>query len=93
MKLYKVNTQKVKKRIISTFKTTKNNLLNVNDLALKNTEEVVLGSYKTISKWQNETDKIVKKGFKLASKQQNAIFDTLESYKKKVLKKNTKKAA
>ena len=90
MKFNKINTKKIKKTLISTVKTAKNNILNINDFALKNTEEVVLGSYKTITKWQNATDKIVNKGFKLVLKQQGFIFDTLDSYKMQVLKKTKK---
>ncbi|GJM36214.1 MAG: hypothetical protein DHS20C18_52150 [Saprospiraceae bacterium] len=63
--------------IDTVLKTTKS----VNDYALKTTEEVIEGVTANGEKWQGVAAKAVKGGLKLASKQQDIVFDTLEMVK------------
>ncbi len=53
----------------------------VNDYTLKTAEELVEGAITNGEKWQGVAQKAVKGGLKLAAKQQDIVFDTLESLK------------
>ena len=54
---------------------------NANVYALKTAEEVVDGVLTNTEKWQGVATKAVKGGLKLAAKQQEMVFDTLEVVK------------
>jgi len=54
---------------------------NINDYTLKTAEEIVEGVIENGQKLQGITNKAVKGGLKLAAKQQDIIFDTLETVK------------
>ena len=58
----------------------------LNDKALKSTEKLVTTSFEKIEKLQNKTDKFLKKGFNLAEKQQDNLFNSLENSKKMIWK-------
>ena len=53
----------------------------VNDYTLKTAEELVEGAIASGEKWQGVAQKAVKGGLKLAAKQQDIVFDTLETLK------------
>jgi hypothetical protein len=53
----------------------------VNQYTLKTAEELVEGAATNGEKWQGVAHKAVKGGLKLAAKQQDIVFDTLETIK------------
>ncbi|NRB46157.1 MAG: hypothetical protein HRU41_00680 [Saprospiraceae bacterium] len=53
----------------------------VNEYALKTATEVVDGAIENSEKWQGVATKAVKGGLKLAAKQQDIVFNTLETVK------------
>ena len=53
----------------------------INDYTLKTADEFVDGAFENGEKWQEITTKAVKGGLKLAEKQQEIVFDTLETVK------------
>lgn len=53
----------------------------VNKYTLKTAEELVDGAINNGEKWQGVAQKAVKGGLKLAAKQQDIVFDTLENLK------------
>ena len=57
-----------------------------NDLALNTTEKVVLKSFKLTEKGLGLSSKIVKKGLKASAKNQDLVFNTLETVKGKAVK-------
>jgi biotin synthase-like enzyme len=59
---------------------------NVNDYSLKTADELVEGLAESSEKWQGLAEKVVKGSLKLASKQQDIVFDTLEIVKGQVSK-------
>ncbi|MEM8908026.1 MAG: hypothetical protein AAGD05_09295 [Bacteroidota bacterium] len=71
---------------------------NINDYTLKTADEIVEGAIENGEKWQGIASKAVKGGLKLAAKQQDMMFTTLETVKdqmansalrfKKLLKSN-----
>lgn len=54
---------------------------NANNMALYGTERVVSQSLEMTSQWQNVADLAIKGGLKLASNQQNLVFDILNEVK------------
>jgi hypothetical protein len=54
---------------------------NANTFALQTAEELVDGAVVNGEKWQTLTEKAVKSGLKLAAKQQDIVFTTLEAVK------------
>jgi hypothetical protein len=57
-----------------------------NDLALNTTEKVVLKSFSLTEKGIGLSSKMVKKGLKASAKNQDLVFDTLETVKGKAEK-------
>ena len=55
--------------------------LNANDLALNKTEKVITQSLEATSQWQGVAEKAIKGGLKLASNQQELVFDVLNEVK------------
>ena len=58
----------------------------VNDFALKTTEKVFVKTIDVTEKYQGTAHKAMKKGFGLASVQQDNVFNILESVKGKAIK-------
>ena len=71
----------VKKRFNAAIDTTKGSVKKVNEFALKTTEEVVTETMTIAEQWQKVSVKAIKEGFKLASTQQDIVFDALDSLK------------
>jgi len=53
----------------------------VNDYALNTAEELVDGVIENSGKWQGVAEKAIKGGLKMAAKQQDMMFDTMETVK------------
>ena len=53
----------------------------INKIALETADEIVEGVFENTEKWQNVAAKAVKGGLKLAGRQQEIVFDTLETVK------------
>jgi len=86
MKTKKTNTKGITIKLDTVIKTTKKAIINANNFALENTEEVVLGTINVAKQWQDVTTKALNGGFKLMETQQNIVFDTLESFKSQFIK-------
>jgi len=79
-------TKRVKKTVnvvaeVVTLKNIKKASKSVNDYTLKTAEELVGGALENGAKWQAITNKAIKGSLKLADKQQDLVFDTLETVK------------
>ena len=81
---------KTKKTPTTIIDTTANKALRLatkaNDLALSTTEKVAMKSIKLTEKGLGLSSKIVKKGLKASAKNQDFVFDTLETVKGKAAK-------
>lgn len=62
-------------------KTAKKLVKNTNAAVLDMTEDIVEGTIARGSEWQNIAEKSVKGGLKIAAKQQDMLFDTLDIIK------------
>jgi len=60
---------------------TKKFMIKTNDLALAKTEEAVTTSLEVTAQWQGVAEKAIKGGLKLASNQQDLVFDILNEIK------------
>ncbi len=80
----KKNTKKVAPKgiINKALQTTKKAVANANDFALTTTETVVTEGIEITAQWQTVTETAIKGGLKLASNQQDLVFDVLTSVKK-----------
>ena len=83
-------TQKVKETITNIdvedlaktgVKTATKTIKNVNEFALETADEIVDGALKNGKKLQNITAKAINGSLKIAAKQQDIVFDTLETVK------------
>lgn len=72
------------------YKTVKDFSAKANKYATETAEELVEGAISSGEKWQAITSKAIKGGLELAAKQQNIIFETLESVKGQI-KEGTKR--
>ena len=70
-----------KEKFNAAIDTTKNSVKKVNEFALNTTEEVVNETITIAEQWQKVSVKAIKEGFKLASKQQDIVFDGLDIFK------------
>jgi polyribonucleotide nucleotidyltransferase len=70
----------VKKKFNAVVDTTKNSVKKVNQFALNTTEEVVTETITIAEQWQKVSTKAIKEGFKLASNQQDIVFDALDTF-------------
>lgn len=61
--------------------TVKKTAKNVNKVALETADDLVEGVFSNGEEWQELTTKAVKGGMKLAERQQEIVFDTLEEVK------------
>lgn len=69
-----------------TFENAKKVVKDTNDTALKTADALVEGAIKGSEQWQGVAAKAVKGGLKLAERQQDMVFTTLEAMKVQVLK-------
>jgi len=76
-------TDKVTDKVTETvnMKNIKSATKSVNDYTLKTADELVDGALVSGQKWQGIANKAVKGSLKLAAKQQDIMFDTLETVK------------
>jgi len=71
----------IKKRFNTAIDTSKSSIKKANEFALNTTEEVVAETITMAEQWQKVSVKAIKEGFKLASNQQDIVFDALDIYK------------
>jgi len=69
-----------------TYEKIKKGAKNVNQYTLKTADEFVDGALANGEKWQGVANKAMKGGLKLAEKQQEMMFDTLEVVKGQLIK-------
>jgi len=58
-----------------------------NTVALTTTEKVIMKQFSLVEKFQKFTNKAINKGLGFSAKQQDLVFDTLESSKEKMVKR------
>ena len=58
-----------------------------NTVAISTTEKVIMKQFSMVEKFQHITNKTIKKGLSFSAKQQDVVFDTLESSKEKMIKR------
>lgn len=58
-----------------------------NTVALSTTEKVIMKQFAMVEKFQRFTNKTIKKGLGFSAKQQDVVFDVLESSKEKMIKR------
>lgn len=63
---------------------------NINDFSLKSANELLDATQENSHQWQQVAEKAVKGGLKLADKQQEMVFDTLETVKKQFVKNSSR---
>ena len=71
----------VKKTFNTAIDTAKKSVKKVNDFALNTTDEVVSETIIIAEQWQKVSIKAIEEGFKLASAQQDIMFDALDTFK------------
>jgi hypothetical protein len=92
---FKSTTAKLAKDLMENIKinerlaTVKDAVKNSNKYALEATENAIDNVEKNATEWQKLTEKAVKKGLKLASKQQELVFETMEEFKNQVVTSRT----
>lgn len=69
------------KNIKKTTEQIKKASVDFNEYTLTTAEDILDGAIATGEKWQTVTNKAIKGGLKLAAKQQNMMFDTLDAVK------------
>ena len=86
MKTKKAKKAATKNSLSTAIDTTKKVAKKANDVALKTTEEVISESLTIIGQWQGVATKALQEGLKLADKQQDLFFSTLETFKSQFTK-------
>lgn len=81
MSTKKSKIAEVKKRFNAAVDTTKDSVKKANEFALNTTEEVFTETFTIAEQWQKVSIKAIKEGFKFASKQQDLVFDGLDTFK------------
>jgi len=84
IKNIKIETPKID--ITAGVNAAKKIVKNTNNIALDITEDIVEGTLARGTEWQSIAEKSVKGGLKLAAKQQDMFFDTLEMFKGEFLR-------
>jgi hypothetical protein len=93
---FKKNTTKLANEMVENMnvsdrlETIKSTIKNANEVALKNTSELIDGLEVNVVKWQGVAEKALKTGLKLADNQSNMMFTTLEALKNQVGKTSTR---
>ena len=82
---------KLNKTAPSFIDATKERVLALNKFAFETTDEVVDMGIKRAGQWQGIAEKAIKGGLKISAKQQDLVFDALESIKGQI--KNGRKKA
>ncbi len=77
----KVKTKKTKVTVNKTWGQLKDVVKDVNEFALETSEEVVEGVITNGEKWQQVVEKATKGGLKLTARQQDIVYNTLETVK------------
>jgi len=83
--------KKAKNKNAFNMKNVRNTIKSVNKFVLDTTEDVLDETLERTEDWQSVGEKAIKGGIKVAAKQQDLIFDALESLKKQI-KKGKKRA-
>ncbi len=71
----------VKNNLVNLIDKTKNNVQHANSVVLHSTEELINESLTIAEQWQKVSTKAITSGFKLASNQQDIVFDALDIFK------------
>ena len=83
--------KKVNKKKSFTFKDLRNTVKGANKFVLDTTEDVLDETLSRTAEWQAVGEKAIHGGLKIATKQQDLVFDALEMMKKQI-KKGKKRA-
>ena len=86
MKIKTINIETPKIDLSAGVKAAKKIVKTTNSVALEITEDIVEGTLARGTEWQNVAEKSVKGGLKIAAKQQDMIFDTLDILKGEYLR-------
>lgn len=86
MKIMNIKIEAPKVNVKSGVNTAKKIVKTANNVALDITEDLVEGTLARGTEWQNVAEKSVKGGLKLAAKQQDMFFDTLDMFKGEFLR-------
>ncbi|MEM6396058.1 MAG: hypothetical protein AAF741_06900 [Bacteroidota bacterium] len=81
-KTYDQLSDKINWEYLDLAKATKS----VNEFTLKTADDIVDGVAKNGAKWQGVAEKAIQGGLKLTAKQQDIMFDTLETFKGQINK-------
>lgn len=77
----KTNNKDFAKTMDKRFEQVKNVASDANKFVYETADEIVDGAVKRGEEWQGVAEKAIKGGLKLASNQQDLVFDTLEVVK------------
>ena len=83
--------KKVKNKNTFSLKSVRNTVKSINKFVLDTTEDVLDATLDRAEDWQLVGEKAIQGGLKLAAKQQDLIFDSLETVKRQI-KKGKKRA-
>ena len=75
----------VKTKVTTLIDATKNTVKNANNSAVQSTEELITESLTIAEQWQKVSTKAITSGFKLASNQQDIVFDALDTFKEQLM--------
>lgn len=78
--------KKVNNKYTFSMKAIRNSVKSFNKFMLDTTEEVIDESLVRIEDWQAVGQKAIQGGIKVAAKQQDLVFDALETAKKQIVK-------
>lgn len=87
---FKKNTTKLANEMVENLNVTdrletlKKSINNANEMAVKNTSELIDGVELHVGKWQGVAEKAIKTGLKLVDNQSNMMFTSLEAVKAQV---------
>jgi uncharacterized protein YukE len=93
---FKKNTTKLANEMVENLNVTdrleivKKSINNANEMAVKNTSELIDGIEIHATKWQGVAEKAIKTGLKLVDNQSNMMFTTLEAVKTQVGKTSSR---
>lgn len=79
-------SKKANKKYTFSMKQIRNSVKRFNKFLLDTTEEIIDETLERTEDWQAVGEKAINGGFKVAAKQQDLVFDVLESAKKQIIK-------
>lgn len=82
----KINKKDINKSFDSMVETAKEVTTVANDFALESADDMVKTAFHRIGEWQVIGEKTLQGGLKLAAKQQDLFFDTLDVFKGQYVK-------